>query len=230
MFFLLFLLFFLSGNKTRLGWDEMFTIGGKTSDDDTQSIVQVWTDNNKLADVVAAGLRGFVSSKWYLNNGGDWSSYYTDDPMSYIPANASAEKKKLVLGGEACMWMSAFDADSNMVSTIWPNAAGTKCVSYELFFLHLRLTKDDFYQHSFFPTFIFYIFFSAMAEQLWSGAVESVDKARTRLSQQRCRMIRRGFRSSPIAEDFCGKMLYVRKSRSFEYPGNFPPSNPTPPP
>ena len=127
----------------------------------------------------------------YLNDGGDWTSYYTDDPMAYVP-NASAAEKRLVVGGEACMWASAFDMSSNMEPAMWPNAA-------------------------------------AMAEQLWStSGVEDVDKARTRLSQHRCRMVRRGVRASPIAEDYCGGEVYVRKSRSFAYPGDFPVSPETP--
>ena len=71
---------------------------------------------------------------------------------------------------------------------------------------------------------------AAMAEQLWSGQMQSVDQARTRLSQHRCRMIRRGVRAAPIAEDYCGDSVYVRKSRSFAYPGDFPVDPDTPGP
>ena len=177
-------------NKSRIGWDEIFTIGGGIAKNDSSTIVHVWNGNEKLADVVAAGLRGIVSSKWYLNDGGDWSSYYTDDPLSYV---AKSSHRELVLGGEACMWASAFDMSSNMEPAIWPNAA-------------------------------------AMAEQLWSEKIESIDHARTRLSQQRCRMVRRGVRASPIAEDLCMRNIYVRKSRSFAYPGDFPVSPDTPGP
>jgi hexosaminidase len=181
--------------KRRIGWEEIFTIGGTPAvpAEDTSTVVHVWTNNMFLKDVVAAGLHGIVSHKWYLNNGGDWTSYYADDPLSYLPKNATAASKKLVLGGEACMWASAFDMSSNMESAIWPNAA-------------------------------------AMAEQLWSGAVQSADEARTRLSQQRCRMVRRGVRAAPIAEDYCGDSVYVRKSRSFAYPGDFPVDPETPGP
>ena len=128
-----------------------------------------------------------------MNNGGDWTKYYSDDPLSYLPDNSTLQMKKLVQGGSACMWASAFSMSSNMESTIWPNAA-------------------------------------AMAEQLWSGTVENVNKVRTRLSQHRCRMIRRGISASPIAEDYCDDNLYVRKSNSFSYPGDFPWSPETPGP
>ena len=71
---------------------------------------------------------------------------------------------------------------------------------------------------------------AAVAERLWSPSIEDDDSARTRLSQHRCRMVRRGVRASPLAEDYCDGSLYVRKSRSFYYPGDFPawPNTPGP--
>jgi hexosaminidase len=71
---------------------------------------------------------------------------------------------------------------------------------------------------------------AAMAEQLWSPKIEPDETARTRLSQQRCRMVRRGVRASPIAEDYCDKDLYVRKSMTFSHPGDFKPYPDTPGP
>ena len=50
--------------KTRIGWEEMYDIGGKTAANDTETIVHVWTNNSKLANVVANGLRGIVSQAW----------------------------------------------------------------------------------------------------------------------------------------------------------------------
>lgn len=177
-------------NKTTMGWDEIQTTTGTTPDKST--VVEVWQGNSALDGVVKAGFRAIVSSNWYLNNGGDWTKYYHDDPLSYVK-NGSSEEKARVLGGEACMWNSAFDASSNMEPAVWPNAA-------------------------------------AMAEQLWSPAIEDDVAARTRLSQHRCRMVRRGVRASPIAEDYCSAELYVRKSRTYANPGDFPPYPNTPGP
>ena len=181
--------------KTTIGWQEIASkTGGSAGPDATQTVVEVWQGNDALASFVEKGYSAIVSSNWYLNNGGSWSKYYRDDPVSYLPANATSDQKARVLGGEACMWNSAFDAQSNMEPAIWPNAA-------------------------------------AMAEMLWSPAVEaSDDEARTRLSQHRCRMVRRGVRASPIAEDFCSAGLYVRKSRTYYYTGDFPPWPNTPGP
>ncbi|GMH61935.1 hypothetical protein TrLO_g9142 [Triparma laevis f. longispina] len=71
---------------------------------------------------------------------------------------------------------------------------------------------------------------AAAAEVLWTGKTEDEDKARTRLSQHRCRMVRRGVRVGPIAEDYCGDDIYVRKSLTYYYTGDFPISDDTPPP
>jgi hexosaminidase len=179
-------------SKRVVGWAEIFSVAGTAPDKNT-TVIEVWQGNKELADVVQAGYSGIVSSNWYLNNGGDWTKYYTDDPLAYLPKTATPAEKARVLGGESCMWNSAFDANSNMEPAMWPNAA-------------------------------------AVAEQLWSPKVEDVDTARTRLSQHRCRMVRRGVRASPIAEDYCGQDLYIRKSRSFAYPGDFPVSPETPRP
>lgn len=184
-------------NRSVIGWEEV--LFNSVTPNNTHplrlegTVIEVWEGNDKLADVVKMGYQGIVSSNWYLNNGGDWTKYYNDDPLSYLDKNATTAQRKLVLGGEACMWNSAFDAASNMEPAMWPNAA-------------------------------------AMAEQLWSPSVEDVTDARTRLSQQRCRMVRRGTRAAPIAEDYCDDTLYVRKSRTYSHPGDFPAYPNTPPP
>lgn len=180
--------------KKVVGWAEIFSTPATAPPED--AVIHVWHGNDEVAAVVAAGYRGIVSSNWYLDDAGtpadQWPDYYKDDPRSYVAKNATAAQRALVIGGEAAMWNSAFDA-TNMDTTVWPNAA-------------------------------------AMAERLWSPALEDVDAARTRLSQHRCRMVRRGTRAAPLAEDFCSADLYVRKSKTYYYTGDFPPSPETPPP
>jgi len=179
-------------NKSVTGWLEVATLG---EIDPARILINVWNGNEQLSDLLAKGYQAVVSSNWYLNYGGDWTSYYNDDPMAYAVNNTDSEKAN-ILGGQACMWASAFDTGSNMEPAMWPNAA-------------------------------------AMAEQLWSAEVEDVNKARTRLSQHRCRMKRRGVAAGPIAEDYCGDDIYVRKSNTFFAPVNGFPiwlDNDTPPP
>ena len=100
-----------------MGWAEIETdsLGsGARLPSPAETVLQVWQANNSaLATLVQMGYRSLISANWYLNNGGSWTSYYHDDPMSHLWQNATAGQKQLVLGGEACMWNSAFDAHSN---------------------------------------------------------------------------------------------------------------------
>ena len=79
-----------SHGKKVVGWEEIQTTHGTNPSRDS-TVIEVWEGNDALAGVVQAGYRAIVSSNWYLNNGGDWSKYYTDDPMSYLPKNASSQ-------------------------------------------------------------------------------------------------------------------------------------------
>jgi hexosaminidase len=99
--------------KHTIGWEEIQTTNG-TSPDPATTIVEVWEGNDAVAKVVASGFNTIISSDWYLNNGGDWTKYYSGDPLSFLPTHATPSERARVLGGEACMWNSAFAAGANM--------------------------------------------------------------------------------------------------------------------
>lgn len=63
-----------------------------------------------------------MSECWYLDHlDQSWIDFYKCDPWDF---DGTEEQKKLVLGGEACMWGEMVD-ESNVVSRIFPRASAT---------------------------------------------------------------------------------------------------------
>ena len=72
--------------------------------------------------MTAEGYSALLSSCWYLDHiagGGDWHKFYVCDPNDF---NGTEAQKRLVIGGEACMWSESVDA-SNLSPRVWPRAA-----------------------------------------------------------------------------------------------------------
>lgn len=111
----------IAHNKLRVKsivWQEVFTNGIELSED---TIVHVWTGNIKsiLADVTGTNLTALLSSCWYLDHlksGGDWKEFYMCDPHDFP---GTTHQKKLVIGGEACMWSESVDSE-NVLQRIFP--------------------------------------------------------------------------------------------------------------
>lgn len=98
----------------------------------SNTIVQVWKDAHLLSDyaqwphymqrMVKLNYSTILSSCWFLSMiryGQDWRDFYNCDPHDF---DATEEEKKLVLGGEACLWGEYVDG-SNFMSRLWPRAA-----------------------------------------------------------------------------------------------------------
>ncbi|XP_051975985.1 beta-hexosaminidase subunit beta isoform X2 [Xyrauchen texanus] len=152
--------------KGYMVWQEVFDNGVKLKGD---TVVEVWMSNNmeeELQNVTGAGFTTILSSPWYLdyiNYGQDWQRYYKVEPLNF-PGTDS--QKKLVIGGEACLWGEYVDA-TNLTPRLWPRA-------------------------------------SAVAERLWSDAsVTDLGNAYNRLSQHRCRMVKRGIAAEPLFTGHC---------------------------
>ncbi|XP_065215938.1 beta-hexosaminidase subunit beta-like isoform X2 [Planococcus citri] len=106
-------------------WEEVFDNNVPLRKD---TIIQVWRYANhpelyykKLFNVTDDGYPALLSGCWYLDslaNGGDWEKFYKCDPLAF---NGTEEQKRLVLGGEACMWGEVVD-ETNVQQRIWPRA------------------------------------------------------------------------------------------------------------
>lgn len=89
-----------------------------------ETIVHVWTGNyeEEIYKVTEAGYKTILSTCWYLDHlstGGDWKKYYLCEPLSF---NGTDAQKRLVIGGEACMWGEVVD-ETNILQRIWPRAS-----------------------------------------------------------------------------------------------------------
>lgn len=103
--------------KAVVGWDEVF-IPGVPKD----IVIQSWRGQQSLAAAAQQGYRGILSNGYYLDLGWSAARHYGVDPMSGPAANLTDDQKKLILGGESCMW-SEYVNPENIDSRIWPRNA-----------------------------------------------------------------------------------------------------------
>ncbi|NWH33265.1 HEXB hexosaminidase, partial [Chloropsis hardwickii] len=111
-----------SYNKRQMVWQEVFDHKAQLKPD---TVVQVWMANNyahELSRVTGAGFTAVLSAPWYLDYisyGQDWKKYYSVEPLKFL---GSEKQKKLVIGGEACLWGEFVDA-TNLTPRLWPRAS-----------------------------------------------------------------------------------------------------------
>lgn len=87
------------------------------------TIAQLWFDYKIKAPELTARQHNIIRSQdWYLYvlaTGGDWEKFYVIEPHDF---EGTEEQKKLVLGGEACLW-SEFINEHNVVPTTFPRVS-----------------------------------------------------------------------------------------------------------
>uniref|UniRef100_A0A8C3EZ87 Beta-hexosaminidase n=1 Tax=Chrysemys picta bellii TaxID=8478 RepID=A0A8C3EZ87_CHRPI len=111
-----------STNKGYIVWQEVFDTGVKIKPD---TIVEVWIGTSyttELSRVTRAGFTTILAAPWYLDYisyGQDWKKYYSVEPLNFPGCE---KQKKLVIGGEACLWGEFVDA-TNLTPRLWPRAS-----------------------------------------------------------------------------------------------------------
>ncbi len=103
--------------KKMIGWDEILT-----KDMPHSVLVQSWRGQQSLADAARQGVGGILSNGYYLDLGYSAAHHYEVDPLGGGAASLTDEQKKLVMGGEACMW-SEFVPPELLDTRLWPRLA-----------------------------------------------------------------------------------------------------------
>jgi hexosaminidase len=103
--------------KSMVGWDEVLDPSLPKD-----VVIQSWRGQESLAKAARQGYRGILSNGYYLDLGWSAARHYAVDPLSDDAATLSPEEKRLILGGESCMW-SEYVNEENIDSRIWPRNA-----------------------------------------------------------------------------------------------------------
>jgi len=103
--------------KTPVGWDEVLVPGVPKT-----IVIQSWRGVDSLAAAAKDGYRGILSNGYYLDLGWSAARHYAMDPLGGPAATLTPEQKRLILGGESCIWSEYVNAE-NIDSRIWPRNA-----------------------------------------------------------------------------------------------------------
>lgn len=104
-------------HKIMVGWDEILH-----PDLPKSIVVQSWRGQQSLAVAAQQGYSGLLSFGYYLDLMWPAWRHYEVDPMSGAAANLTPDQKKLILGGEACMW-DEWVTPEVLDSRLWPRNA-----------------------------------------------------------------------------------------------------------
>jgi hexosaminidase len=103
-------------HKHMMGWDEVLTPGLPKD-----VVVQSWRGEASLAKGAKLGYKGILSAPYYLDGMKPAGVHYLADPLPPT-SDLTPDQRKLILGGEVCMWGEHIDQHS-IDSRIWPRTA-----------------------------------------------------------------------------------------------------------
>ncbi|KAL0968895.1 hypothetical protein UPYG_G00273300 [Umbra pygmaea] len=111
-------------NKTSIVWQDVFDYHEQIPVD---TVLHIWKGSptqiqQELSSITLAGYRVILAAPWYINHitiGQDWTIYYSIQPLNFT---GTEQQKKLVIGGEVCMWGEYVDA-TNLSPRLWPRAS-----------------------------------------------------------------------------------------------------------
>jgi hexosaminidase len=103
-------------HKHMVGWDEILNPALPKD-----VVIQSWRGEASLAQGAVEGYQGILSAPYYLDGMKPASTHYLADPL---PSGSSLtqEQRKLVLGGEICMWGEQLN-EHTIDSRVWPRTA-----------------------------------------------------------------------------------------------------------
>jgi hexosaminidase len=126
-------------HKHMIGWDEVLH-----PDLPKTIVIQSWRGQQSLWDAARQGYQGILSAGYYLDLMYPASYHFSVDPMKIpppppnhfgqevepkatdpkpgTPADLTPEQQKLILGGEAAMWVE-LATNQNLDSRLWPRLA-----------------------------------------------------------------------------------------------------------
>jgi hexosaminidase len=102
--------------KRMVGWDEILNPALPKD-----VVIQSWRGAKSLSDAAKLGYQGILSQPYYLDGMKSAKEHYLSDPLP-SSSDLTPEQRKLVLGGEVCMWGEHINARS-IDSRIWPRTA-----------------------------------------------------------------------------------------------------------
>ncbi len=103
-------------HKHMVGWDEILNPALPRD-----VVVQSWRGEDSLIKGAQEGYQGVLSAGYYLDAMQPAGTHYLVDPLPSTAA-LSPEQRKLILGGEICMFGEQVDAHT-IDSRIWPRSA-----------------------------------------------------------------------------------------------------------